>query len=183
MGKGFSLPPFPFTPLPNYEENKFMSKQLKAKDISALTGVDESKIEKCIKHNFLHPMDFTATGVPFENPVTGEIETNKGPVLGEPIDPKTGKQTREKGGLIDQVQKARSEGTFWEIKRGELSAEEVLGAHLKTPAGKRYKNPRFMAEVENIAQGAPHNWPGVQFFGHSNPNYDQVNWDKSVPAK
>ena len=161
-----------------------MSKQLKAKDISVLTGVDEAKIEKCIKHNFLHPMDFTATGVPFENPVTGEVEVSKGPVIGEPIDPKTGKQIREKGGLIDKVQKARSEGQYWEIQRSESSAEEVFARHLKGPAGKRYRNPKFQKEVENISEGAPHDWPGPRMYGHNHPNYEKVNWeDKSVSAK
>lgn len=155
-----------------------MSKQLKPKDIAAMTGVDESKIEKCIKHNFLHPMDFTATDTPFENPVTGEKEISRGPVVGEPIDKKTGKQVRVKGGLIDQAKKARLEGNFIEIKREESSAEEVFQRHLNTPAGKRYRNPKFIQEVENIAQGAPHNWQGIRFFGHSNPNYDQVNWDQ-----
>ena len=163
-----------------------MSKQLKAKDISAMTGVDEFKIEKCIKHGFLNPMDYTATGVPFENPATGETETTKGPVIGEPIDPKTGKQLREKGGLIDQVQKAHREATFCEIKRGESSAEEVCDRFLDTPAGRRrLRNPRFQKEVENISEGAPHNWPGPSLSSHNHPNYDQVNWekDKQVASK
>ena len=157
-----------------------MSKQLKPDDIAAKTGIAKDKVEACIKHGFLQPRSYTATGIEVTKPNTGKTVVNPGRIIGDPIDKKTGKQLKpEKGSRIEEVQKARLEGRPFEIKREQLTAEEVFDAYMAHPAGKRLLKPAFQREVEMVTKGFPPDWKGGPQFSPNHPNYDKIEWDKT----
>lgn len=162
-----------------YKKKDSGKDELSVKDMSAVSGMDESYIRKAKKHGFLNPPHYTAKyaidGVKISDTDENRVQEHERVLA----DKTKGKYTPDRirdvavSRLVDEKKK---EGQPIFFKYKEKSAEQVFDQFWKSPAGKQRMTGKLKKEIDNIDRGG--SWYDNPGNLHAMPdNFDAVLWE------
>ncbi len=153
--------------------------KLDPKDMSSISGMDETYIRKAMKHGFLNPPHYTSKyqvdGVELDSHDKERLEKHV-----ENLEKRKGFQTKKNirefaTNLV--IGEKRKEGRPINTKYKEIPAEQTFKEFWKSPAGERRMTGKLKQEIDNIDKGGQW-YEGPKGMVSMPENYEQILWDR-----